>query len=75
MNSIKLISLTLVCLAFSGCGHRLCEQDTRVYNLVNDPEFRELLTKYNVKLVDPNPTYDSFTRQGYYLYDVKLMTK
>ena len=75
MNAIKLISLTLVCLAFSGCGHRLCEQDTRVYNLVNDPEFRELLTKYNVKLVDPNPTYDSFTRQGYYLYDVKIMTK
>lgn len=75
MNSIKLISLTLVCLAFSGCGHRLREQDTRVYNLVNDPAFRELLTKYNVKLVDPNPTYDSFTRQGYYLYEVKLMTK
>lgn len=75
MNSIKLISLTLVCLAFSGCGHKLREQDTRVYNLVNDPEFHELLTKYNVKLVDPNPTYDSFTRQGYYLYEVKLMTK
>ena len=75
MNSIKLISLTLVCLAFSGCGHRLCEQDTRMYNLVNDPAFRELLTKYNVKLVDQNPTYDCFTRQGYYLYDVKLMTK
>lgn len=75
MNSIKLISLTVVCLAFSGCGHRLCEQDTHVYNLVNDPAFRELLTKYNAKLVDPNPTYDSFTRQGYYLYEVKLMTK
>ena len=75
MNAIKLISLTLVCLAFSGCGHRLCEQDTRMYNLVNDPAFRELLTKYNVKLVDPNPTYDCSTLQGYYLYDVKLMTK
>ena len=75
MNSIKLISLMLVCLAFSGCGHRLREQDTRVYNLVNDPAFREVLTKYNVKLVDPNPKYDCSTRQGYYLYDVKLMTK
>ena len=75
MNAIKLISLTLICLAFSGCGHKLREQDTRVYNLVNDPAFRELLTKYNVKLVDPNPTYDCSTRQGYYLYEVKLMTK
>lgn len=75
MNVIKLISLTLVCLAFSGCGHRLCEQDARVYNLVNDPAFRELLTKYDVKLADPNPTYDCVTAQGYYLYEMKLMTK
>lgn len=75
MNAIKLILLTLICFAFSGCGHQLCEQDTRVYNLVNDPAFRELLAKYDVKLVDSNPKYECFTVQGYYLYEMKLMTK
>lgn len=75
MNAIKLISLTFICLAFSGCGHKLCEQDTRVYNLVNDPAFRELLAKYRVELFDPNPIFECVTDDGYYLYEMRISAK